>query len=151
MSSSRALPVTALMLSAPSQPSPSHDNRYRFHPCFLRYVLISPTFQLAHIHCQSHHPHISCCHSIFILVVDHGKIIFLSTPLPTIPMLGKNCCYNVIMFYVGNKRCCIVLHGMVWYCIVLHCTVLYCIVLYCMYTDIGHVLQPKINVGRVSV
>ena len=51
-----------------------------------------------------------------MLGVDHDKILLLSTPFPTIPMLGKNCCYNVIVFYVGNKRCCIVL-----YCIVLYC------------------------------
>ena len=44
-----------------------------------------------------------------MLGVDHDKIILLSTPFPTIPMLGKNCCYNVIVFFVGNKRCCIVL------------------------------------------
>ena len=31
-------------------------------------------------------------------------------PFPTIPKLGKNCCYNVVVFYVGNKRCCIVLY-----------------------------------------
>ena len=48
-----------------------------------------------------------------MLGVDHDKIILLSTPFPTIPMLGKNCCCGVIVFYVGNKRCCIVL-----YCIV---------------------------------
>ena len=47
--------------------------------------------------------------------VDHDKIILLSTPFPTIPMLGKNGCCGVIVFYVGNKRCCIVL-----YCIVLY-------------------------------
>ena len=41
-----------------------------------------------------------------MLGVDHDKIILLSTPFPTIPMLGKNCCYNVIVFFVGNKRCC---------------------------------------------
>ena len=45
-----------------------------------------------------------------MLGVDHDKIILLSTPFPTIPILGKNCCYNVIVFFV----------------------VLYCIVLYCM-------------------
>ena len=45
-----------------------------------------------------------------MLVVDHDKIILLSTPFPTIPMLGKNCCCDVIVFYVGNKRCCIVLY-----------------------------------------
>ena len=49
-----------------------------------------------------------------MLGVDHDKNIILSTPFPTIPMLGTNCWCNVIMFYVGNKRCCIVL-----YCIVL--------------------------------
>ena len=54
-----------------------------------------------------------------MLVVDHDKIIHLSTHVPSIPMLGKNCCYNVIVFYVGNKRCCI---------IILYCIVLYCIV-----------------------
>ena len=48
-----------------------------------------------------------------MLGVDHDKNILLSTPFPTIPMLGTNCWCNVIMFYVGNKRCCIVL-----YCIV---------------------------------
>ena len=49
-----------------------------------------------------------------MLEVDHDKIILLSTPFPTIPMLATNCCCNVNLFYVGNKRsCCIVL-----YCIV---------------------------------
>ena len=52
-----------------------------------------------------------------MLGVDHDKIILLSTPFPTIPMLGNNCCCDVIVFYVGNKLCCIVL-----YCIVLYCT-----------------------------
>ena len=58
----------------------------------------------------------------------------MSAPLPTIPMLRTNCCYNVILFYVGNRRCCIVLYctGIVLYCIVLYCIVLYCIVLYCI-------------------
>ena len=59
-----------------------------------------------------------------MLGVDHDKNILLSTPFPTIPMLGTNCWCNVIVFYVGNKRCCIVL-----YCIVLYCIVLYCIVI----------------------
>ena len=45
-----------------------------------------------------------------MLGVDHDKIILPSTPFPTIPMLGTNCCCNVILFYVGNKRCCIVLY-----------------------------------------
>ena len=45
-----------------------------------------------------------------MLGVDHDKIILLSTPFPTIPMLGKHCSCDVIMFYVGNKRCCIVLY-----------------------------------------
>ena len=40
--------------------------------------------------------------------VDHDKIILLSIPFPTIPMLGTYCWCNVIVFYVGNKRCCIV-------------------------------------------
>ena len=44
-----------------------------------------------------------------MLGVDRDKIILLSSPFPTIPMLGKNCCCDVIVFYVGNKRCCIVL------------------------------------------
>ena len=39
-------------------------------------------------------------------------------PFPTIPMLGINCWYNVIVFYVEDKR--------VLYCILLHCIVLYC-------------------------
>ena len=67
-----------------------------------------------------------------MLGVDHDKIILLSTPFPTIPMLGKNCCCGVIVFDVGNKRCCIVLYCIVLYCIVLYCIVLYCIVLYCI-------------------
>ena len=58
-----------------------------------------------------------------MLGVDHDKNILLSTAFPTIPMLGINCWCNVIVFYVGNKRCFIVL-----YCIVLYCIVLYCIV-----------------------
>ena len=41
--------------------------------------------------------------------------------------LCKNCCGDVIMFYVGNKRCCIVL-----YCIVLHCIALRCVALRCI-------------------
>ena len=44
-----------------------------------------------------------------MLGVDHGKITLLSTPFPIIAILGTNCCCNVILFYVGNKRCCIVL------------------------------------------
>ena len=49
-----------------------------------------------------------------MLEVAHDKIILLSTPFPTIPMLATHCCCNVNLFYVGNKRsCCIVL-----YCIV---------------------------------
>ena len=43
-----------------------------------------------------------------MLGVHHDKIILLSTPFPTIQMLGKYCCCDVITFYVGNKRCCIV-------------------------------------------
>ena len=43
-----------------------------------------------------------------MLGVDHDKNILLSTPFPTIPMLGTNCWCNVIVFYVGNKRCYIV-------------------------------------------
>ena len=54
-----------------------------------------------------------------MLGVDHDKNILLSTPFPTIPMLGRNCWCNVIVFYVGNKRCCIVLYCIVLYCIVL--------------------------------
>ena len=54
-----------------------------------------------------------------MLEVDHDKIILLSTPFPTIPMLATNCCCNVNLFYVGNKRSC---------CIVLYCIALYCIV-----------------------
>ena len=56
-----------------------------------------------------------------MLGVDHDKIILLldiriiltNLPFPTIKMLGKNCCCNVILFYVGNNQCSIVL-----YCIV---------------------------------
>ena len=68
-----------------------------------------------------------------MLGVDHDTNILLSTPFPTIPMLGINCWCNVVfMFYVGNKRCCIVLYCIVLYCIVLYCIVLYCIILYCI-------------------
>ena len=48
-----------------------------------------------------------------MFVVDHDTIILLSTPFPTIPMLGKHCCCGVIVFYVGNvgnKRCCTALY-----------------------------------------
>ena len=48
-----------------------------------------------------------------MLGVDQDKIILLSTPFPTILMLGQSCCCDVIVFYVGNKRCCIVLHCIV--------------------------------------
>ena len=72
-----------------------------------------------------------------MLGVDHDKNILLSTPFPTIPMLGTNCWCNVIVFYVGNKRCCIVLYCIVLYCIVLYCIVLYCIVLYSGLTPSG--------------
>ena len=42
--------------------------------------------------------------------VDHDNIILLSTTFPTIPMFGTHCCCNVILYYVGNKRCCIALY-----------------------------------------
>ena len=38
-----------------------------------------------------------------MLGVGHAKIILLSTPFPTIPMLATNCCCNVVLFYVGHK------------------------------------------------
>ena len=68
-----------------------------------------------------------------MLGVDHDKIILLSTPFPTNPMLGKNgwCDVQVIVFYVGNKRCCIVLYCIVLYCTVLYCTALHCTALHC--------------------
>ena len=44
--------------------------------------------------------------------------------------ITTNCWCNVIVFYVGNKRCCIALHCIALYCIVLYCIVLYCIVLW---------------------
>ena len=44
-------------------------------------------------------------------VMEHDTISILSTPFPTIPVLGKNCCCDVIVFYVGNKRYCIVPEG----------------------------------------
>ena len=37
-----------------------------------------------------------------MLEVDHDKIILLSTLFPTIPMLGTNCCFNVILFYFDH-------------------------------------------------
>ena len=43
--------------------------------------------------------------------MEYDKIIILSTPFPTIPVLGKHCCCDVIVFYVGNKRYCSVLEG----------------------------------------
>ena len=52
-----------------------------------------------------------------MLGVDHDDILLLSTPFPTIPMFGKHCCCDVIVLYVGNKRCC----SIVLYCIVLYC------------------------------
>ena len=64
-----------------------------------------------------------------MLEVDHDKIILLFTPFPNIPMLGKTCCCDVIVFYVENVD--VVLYCIVLYCIVLYCIVLYCIVLYC--------------------
>ena len=45
-----------------------------------------------------------------MLGVDHDQIILLYTPFPTMPILGTNCCCNVILFYVGNNRCCIVFY-----------------------------------------
>ena len=45
-----------------------------------------------------------------MLGVDHDEILLLSTPFLTIPMFGKHCCCDVIVFYVGTKRCCIVLY-----------------------------------------
>ena len=66
-----------------------------------------------------------------MLGVDHDKNILLSTPFPTIPMLGTNCWCNVIMFYVGNNRCCIVL-----YCIVRAKTdvIFFCLRLSCCFS-----------------
>ena len=49
-----------------------------------------------------------------MLGVDHDYIILLSTPFTTIPMFGTNCSCDVIVFYVGNKRCCIVLCRVAW-------------------------------------
>ena len=63
--------------------------------------------------------------------VDHDKIILLSTSFPTIPMLGKNGCCDVIVYYVGNKRCCIVLYCIALHCIALHCIALHCIAVQC--------------------
>ena len=72
-----------------------------------------------------------------MLGVDHDKNILLSTPFPTIPMLGRNCWCNVIVFYVGNKRC-----------IVLYC-VFRCIsvfqVYFGVYTDPFPVLLLKVR------
>ena len=45
-----------------------------------------------------------------MLGVDHDNIILLFTTFPIIPMLGTHFCFNVILFYVGNKQCCIVLY-----------------------------------------
>ena len=46
-----------------------------------------------------------------MLGVGHDKIILLPTFFPSITMLGKHFCCNAILFYVGNKRCCIVLYN----------------------------------------
>ena len=49
------------------QHSPSHNHRYRFHPCFLQDLLISPVFQQPHPDCpSSHHSHLCYCHTLFI-------------------------------------------------------------------------------------
>ena len=42
--------------------------------------------------------------------MEIDKIILLYTPFTNIPILGTNCCCGVILFYVGNKRCYIVLN-----------------------------------------
>ena len=80
-----------------------------------------------------------------MLGVDHDKIILLSTPFPTIPMLGADvgvmllcsmleindvvlCC--VVLCCV--VLCCVVLCCVVLCCVVLCCVVLCCIVLYCI-------------------
>ena len=42
--------------------------------------------------------------------MENDKIILLYTPFTNIPISGRNCCCVVILFYVGNKRCYIVLN-----------------------------------------
>ena len=72
--------------------------------------------------------------------VDHDKIILLSTSFPTIPMLGKNGCCDVLctMLEINDVLLycivlyCIALHCIALHCIALHCIALYCIVLYCI-------------------
>ena len=79
-----------------------------------------------------------------MLWVAHDEVILLSTPFPTIPMLGNNCCCDVMVFYIGNRRCCVVL------C----CVVLYCIVLYCIelepYSRIDNVVISGLHVSAGS-
>ena len=74
--------------------------------------------------------HATCMHASYETVISWGWIMhdirfffYMSTPFPTIPMLGTNCCCNVILFHAGNKRCCcivlyniIVSHGCVHSC-----------------------------------
>ena len=71
-----------------------------------------------------------------MLGVDHDKIILLSIPVPLIPILGTNCCCDVIfcsMLEINYVELyCIVLHCIALHCIALHCIALYCIVLYCI-------------------
>ena len=47
--------------------------------------------------------------------MDHDQIILLSTPFPTITLCGANCWCNLVLFYVGSKRCCIVSYLIVSY------------------------------------
>ena len=43
--------------------------------------------------------------------VDNDKTILLSTPFPTIPIFSLQCFFVMLfLFYVGNKRYCIVLY-----------------------------------------
>ena len=48
ISSTARILIPSFNVPEPFQPSPSHDHRYRFHPCFLQDILISPVFQQAH-------------------------------------------------------------------------------------------------------
>ena len=45
-----------------------------------------------------------------MLRVNHDNTFLLSTPFLTIPILGTTCCCNVMLFYAGDKRCCVVLY-----------------------------------------
>ena len=71
--------VSTLLFTCPNHANcPFHNRRNRFRVGLLRYVLTPARFHYAHTHCPSHHPHLCCCHSLFISRLQYTLNMFRS-------------------------------------------------------------------------